>query len=911
MLKRTIFLMMSVLLLGCSTSPIAESPPNESLSSPTGSSESATVEAPDSPESIPALEGLSIDEFFDESFKMIMLRDPQWVTSEGLDEYFGSPGDQLTDMSDAYIRETQALQRTILEMLQTYDRAVLTPEQQISYDVYEWYLGDLIRQHEFMYHDYPVVHFLIGVQSDLINFFTDLQPVASKADAENYITRLSQVDEKFDGLIEGLELRKEAGIVAPRFIFQWSMGGVRNISQSSARFTPFYDAFQEKVIALDNVNDERKQDLLKRAEEEIDRSVIPAFKALASKMEELQSVAPTDDGVWQFPNGEAYYQYTLGHHTTTGLTAEDIYNLGLTELARVQEEMRAAFRDMGYPTEGVSLPALFDRLEEESEFVRGGDVPARFESILDAAEADLGKAFDVIPKAEMVVIAGPTGDYYISPSLDGSRPGSFYARISGGGQDYYAMPTLAYHEGIPGHHFQISLAQESDLPLFRNAVVFTGYAEGWALYAERLAWELGWYDADPHGNLGRLQMEAFRAARLVIDTAIHTKGWTFDQALDFFVENVGFNSGDNVSSDFEISRYISWPGQATSYMVGMLKILELRQRAMDTLGGNFDLVEFHDAVLNNGSMPLEVLENVVDQYIAAKQQEVSAATDAFLADLEETGGVIVFSSYRNGESEIFTMNPDGSNLTQLTYNENRNSRPDWSFSGERIAYVSRIGYRYNYDIHSMNADGSGVQRVNRDTDSFESEPAWSPDGTQLAFISNRSIIENTFDGRFNIFILDTASGTQRLLSDFGGSNSSPDWSPDGTKIAFQSTVDENLEIYTISPDGTDLINLTNNPASDYTPAWSPDGSKIAFVSDRNGNEDIFVMDADGSNVIQVTTTPSYDKGPAWSPDGKFLVYYANWGLNNEVYVIRADGSAIYQITHHGNFDGFPDWRASP
>jgi len=842
---------------------------------------------------------------------MILLRDPQWVTSEGLDEIFGSQGDQLTDISDAYIRETQTLQRGILEMLHDYDRGALTPEQQISYDVYEWYLNDLIRQHEFMYYDYPVVHFTIGVQNDLINFFTDLHSVESMIDAENYINRLSQVDEKFAQLIEGLELRQEAGVVAPRFIFQWSLGGVRNIAQSSARFTPFYSAFEEKVIALQDVTDEEKNALLERAEQEINRSVIPAFEALADSLGQIQAVAPTDDGVWQFPNGADYYQYTLQHHTTTEMTAEEIHELGLVELERVQAEMQAAFSQLGYPSEGVSLPALFDRLEEESEFVQGSQVAERFESILSHAEQNLTPAFDILPEAELVVIGGPMGDYYISPSLDGSRPGAFYARISGGGQDYYAMPTLAYHEGVPGHHFQISLAQESDLPLFRNAITFTGYAEGWALYAERLAWELGWYKDDPYGNLGRLQMEAFRAARLVIDTGIHTQGWTFEQALDFFVENVGFNAGDNVSSDFEISRYISWPGQATSYMVGMLKILELRQRAMDELGGNFDLAEFHDVILSNGSMPLEVLERVVEKYIEAKLVEINAATEAFLADLQETGGVIVFSSYRNGESEIFSMSPDGSNLTQLTFNENRNSRPDWSFAGDHIAYVSRIGERYNYDIFSMNADGSGLQRVNRDHDSFESEPTWSPDGTQIAFISNRQITENTFDGRFNIFIMDAQGGDQYLLTDFGGSNSSPDWSPDGSLIVFQSTVDENLEIYAINPDGSNLVNLTQNPASDYTPAWSPDGTRIAFVSDRNGNEDIFVMDADGSNVMQLTTTPSYDKAPSWSPDGQFIVYYANWGLNSEIYVMRADGSAIYQITDHGNFDGFPDWQPSP
>jgi hypothetical protein len=687
------------------------------------------------------------------------------------------------------------------------------------------------------------------------------------------------------------------------------MGGVRNIAQSSARFTPFYTALEGKIIAMDDLNDEDKGALLDSAEDEINKSVIPAFKALAESMEYMQSIAPADDGVWQFPGGENYYQYTLQHFNTTTMTSDEIHQLGLQELERVQEEIRTVFGHLGYPTEGVGLPDLFDRLEQESEFIRGDQIGETFDGILTDAEADLDRAFETLPEAELVVISGPLGNYYISPSLDGTRPGAFYARVSGGGQDYYAMPTLAYHEGVPGHHFQISLAQESDLPLFRNAVVFSGYAEGWALYAERLAWELGWYSGDPYGNLGRLQMEAFRAARLVIDTGIHTQGWTFQQALDFFVENVGYNAGDNVSSDFEISRYISWPGQSTAYMVGMLKMLELRQKAIDALGHNFDLAEFHSVVLSNGSMPMEVLERVVDQYIEEQLSVINAATEAFLADLQDTGGLIAFSSYRYGESEIFTMNSDGSNLTQLTANQNRNSRPDWSFDGSQLAYVSRTG-RSNYDIYLMSTEGTHLKRVNQELMSLESEPAWSPDGTQLAFTSNRSLVENTFDARFNIFIMDTNGKNQRLLTDFGGSNSSPDWSPDGSKIAFQSSLEGDLDIFTISPDGTKLVNLTQSPSSDYSPAWSPDGTKIAFVSDRNGNEDIYVMDADGSNVLQLTTTPSYDKGPSWSPDGEFIVYYANWGLNSEIYVMLADGSAIYELTDHGNFDGCPDWQPS-
>ena len=861
----------------------------------------------DIPEILSGLEGLSIDDFFDASFKNLMLRNPEWVTTEGLDEAFGTSGDQLTNISDEYIRETQKLQSGILDLLRTYDREALTPEQQISYDVYEWYLEDLIRQREFMYYDYPIMHFTIGVQNDLIQFFTDIQPVENKQDAENYIKRLSQVDTKIDQLIDGLERREEAGVVAPRFIFQWSLGGVRNIANNSARFTPFYTAFEEKVIALDGITDKEKQDLLSRAEDGINASVVPAFKALADTMSHLQSVAPTDDGVWQFEKGAEYYQYTLQHFTTTDMSVNEIHDLGLNELERIHADLRATFSLLGYPTEGVSLPELFDRLEEESEFIPGSEVAATYAAIVDEAEANLDDAFDIQPEAEFVVIGGPMGDFYIPASLDGSRPGAFYASASGG-QDYYGMPTLAYHEGVPGHHFQISLAQESDLPLFRNALVFTGYAEGWALYAERLAWDLGWYEDDPFGNIGRLQAEAFRAARLVIDTGIHAKGWTYDEALQYFIDNVGFNSGDNVSSDFEISRYIAWPGQSTAYLVGMLKILELRRDAMEQLGGNFNIKEFHNVVLRNGSMPLDVLEKAVEEYIKVKQAEVSAATEKFLTDLNATGGTIVFASYRKGESELFTMNADGSQITQITTNQNRNSRPDWAYSGGQIAYVSRIGNNYNYEIFVVDSESGRLDRVNFNADSLETEPSWSPDSTQIAFTSNRQIVENVFDSRFNIFLMDVDGENQKLLTEIGGSNSAPEWSPDGNKIVFQSTRDENLEIYTINPDGTGLINLTNHEASDYSPAWSPDGTQIAFVSNRNDNEDIYVMDVDGANVTQLTTTPSYDKSPSWSPDGKLIVYYANWGLNADVYVMRADGSMIYQLTEHGNFDGFPDWQ---
>jgi len=241
-----------------------------------------------------------------------------------------------------------------------------------------------------------------------------------------------------------------------------------------------------------------------------------------------------------------------------------------------------------------------------------------YTEIIARAEQNLDAAFDIRPKTRVIVVGDDFGGFYIPGAIDGSRPGAFYAAVGGKGEDYYGMPTLAYHEAIPGHHFQIALAQETDLPGFRRGVSFTGYTEGWALYAEQLAWELGWYADDPYGNLGRLQGEAFRAARLVVDTGIHAQGWDFDRALDFFVENVGYEAGDIVNPEHQIARYVVWPGQSTAYKIGMIKILQLRQKTMDALGDQFDLQEFHQVVLSNGPVPLEILERLVDQYIAQK-----------------------------------------------------------------------------------------------------------------------------------------------------------------------------------------------------------------------------------------------------------------------------------------------------
>jgi uncharacterized protein (DUF885 family) len=560
-----------------------------------------------------SLAALPLEQFFEQSFNQLVLRYPETITEEGLDQVFGTSGDQLNNLSDSYVRETQALEKAILEILRSYDRESLPAEQQVSYDVYEWYLDDLVRGHEFMYYDYPVTHFITGVQNQTINFFTDIHPVTNQKDAENYIKRLSQVDTKFEQLIVGLKLRQEASVVLPKFVIQWTVGDIRTIANATPRATPFYTTFAEKVQALESVSDEDKQDLLEAAEQEIEASVIPAFKALADTLDQQATIATNDHGVWKFPNGEAYYQYILSHHTSTDMTPDEIHELGLQEVDRIQAEMRTIFDQLGYP-ENESLNSLFGQVVSESGELHGQDIVAGYEAIINAADQNVGVAFDLRPKADVVVIGVPHGGYYIGPARDGSRPGAFYA-TQAGSETKFSMPSLAYHEAIPGHHFQIAIAQELDLPGFRTAVGSTAYTEGWALYAELLAQELGFYQDDPYGNLGRLQMELFRAVRLVVDTGIHAKGWTYDQGVQYMQENTGMPPGQ---VQFEISRYITWPGQATAYKIGMLKIMEQRQYAMEQLGDKFDLKEFHNVVLGNGSMPLKVLERVVQDYINAK-----------------------------------------------------------------------------------------------------------------------------------------------------------------------------------------------------------------------------------------------------------------------------------------------------
>lgn len=559
------------------------------------------------------LQGLGLETFYFESFGALLKRSPETVVSQTLEGVYPLADAGLNNYTDAYQRETFAMYRVVLDALRTYDRDALDAAGQISYDAYEWFLQDTVDYLPFIYYDFPATY-SFGVPRRTERFFVDLHPMATQQDAEDYISRLNAVNTKFSQLSTHLGIQRQNGIVEPALSINVAINQYSPLSQGSAFDHPYYLSFDAKLNDIDGLTDDEKVDLRMRARTAVTNSVIPGYQTLIGTLQGLLGNAPPSIGVGQYPAGPQFYARSLRHHTTTDLTAAEIHQMGLDELTRIHAEMRLIFDQLGYP-QNETLQQLFNRVANDGGVIQAGDVLPTYESIIEIAEPRLYDAFDIFPAADVIVRPDPFGGYYVGPSFDGTRPGAFYAGTQFN-QPWYQMPSLTYHESVPGHHTQIAIAMEQDSPNFRKIFRSTAFVEGWALYAERLAFELGWYDNDPYGNLGRLQYEALRAARLVMDTGIHEFGWSFDQATQFNIDNVGWSLN---ASQGAAARYSVFPGQATAYMIGLLVILDERQRAMDALGTDFDLKDFHRALLSNGGLPLELLDDVVDQYIAETQ----------------------------------------------------------------------------------------------------------------------------------------------------------------------------------------------------------------------------------------------------------------------------------------------------
>lgn len=555
------------------------------------------------------LEGLALADFFDLSFKIIEERDHENILASGRADEFEITGYQLNDISDDYYNQTVAIKSLIRELLPNYNRSLLSPADQLSYDIYQTYLDFEIEWSQYRDFEYPATYGFFGWPGASESFFTQVITVSSKDEAERYLELLNQFARRFEQIETLLDARAAAGIIEPAATLGFSRDSVQTMVNSHPLQTSYYQFFNASLDSLSDVTADEKQAMRDLANAIIEQRVLPAYSSLAQKMTSLVSRAPANIGFGQFTGGAEFYDFALRYFTASDISADEIHQLGLQEMDRIHAEMRVLFNQLGYPQE-ESIAQLLARARSEGGVISGTEAVAFYEEIIAEAYSFLPQAFATLPQQQVTVVGGSSGGYYISGSEDGSRPGAFYAQTNQN-LPYYTMPTLAYHEAVPGHHLQIALSQELELPRFRREMHFTSFIEGWGLYAERLAKDLGWYQGDIYGDIGRLEYEAMRASRLVIDTGIHSKGWSYHQAENYSLVNVGQRGS--------IARYSVWPGQATAYMTGMLKILELRQQAQSELGDDYDIREFHETLLGNGSLPMDLLDQAVENYISNKQ----------------------------------------------------------------------------------------------------------------------------------------------------------------------------------------------------------------------------------------------------------------------------------------------------
>jgi uncharacterized protein (DUF885 family) len=539
--------------------------------------------------------------------------------------------DKIDDLSErAEDEQLEWRRRTTAEMKESFDYDRLTPEAKMSYDVWAYELERAERAQPFRRLNYVFTQ-MQGPQAFLPQFLIAFHKVDDESDMQAYVTRIGGISRGLDQLLERAQKGAKEGVRPPRFAYEGVLEQARGIIRGEPfggeGESPVWADANAKIDALqkdgkiDEANAKELRDDTRRA---LLGSLKPAYDALIAWFEADMSNADAEaSGVGSLPRGLEYYDERLAFATTTGVTADEVHEYGLQEVTRIRAEMERIKEDVGF--EGT-LQEFFTFLREDPQFFFPDTDEGR-EGYLEAAREHLAfinerlpDYFGLLPKADLEVKRVESfreqpgaAQHYFPGTPDGSRSGIYYAHLS----DMNAMPkhqleVVAYHEGNPGHHMQISIAQElKSVPEFRTQSFFNAFSEGWALYSELLAKEMGAYD-DPYSDFGRLSTEIWRAIRLVVDTGIHAKGWTEEEAVDYFLANSSLAEGAIRS---EVQRYIVWPGQATSYKIGMMKILELRGKAQAELGDGFDIRSFHDAVLGGGALPLEILDRRVNAWI--------------------------------------------------------------------------------------------------------------------------------------------------------------------------------------------------------------------------------------------------------------------------------------------------------
>lgn len=576
-----------------------------------------------------------LNAWFEARFQEDLERSPMTKTFLGIiDDDYGA----WDDLSPEFEEQSYRISQRQLEAMRTrFDYAALDEQARLSWRLFEYdktreKAGYPYREHVYTFNQ------MYGPQSGIPAFLINQHRVAEASHAEAYIARLQGVEEYLGQAVLNARRRFEMGIHPPRFVYAHVLRDARNVisgvpfDEDAEQDSPLWADFSKKVAALGDVDQAARERLLERARQALGNHVAPAYRGLIAEMESQQARAGDEAGAWKLPDGEGYYAYRLDQATTTRLSPQEVHELGLREVERIHREMRAIMREVGFDG---TLQEFFEltRTDERFFYPNTDEGKERYladaRAIIDDMRGRLDELFVRRPEADLIVkrveafrerSAGKA--FYQRPAPDGSRPGIYYVNLyDTRDMPNYQMRALAYHEGIPGHHMQIAIAQElPGLPKFRRFGGYTAYVEGWGLYAEWLPKQMGLYQ-DPYQDFGRLAMELWRAGRLVVDTGLHYKRWTREQAIEWLAENTPNPAGDVEKA---IERYIVMPGQATAYKIGMLKIQELRERAERELGEAFDVRVFHDAVLANGPLPLEVLEAVIGEFLTERRTAPAA-----------------------------------------------------------------------------------------------------------------------------------------------------------------------------------------------------------------------------------------------------------------------------------------------
>lgn len=538
--------------------------------------------------------------------------------------------DRWDDISDAHMDESIQMHKDRLAYFRSINAEQLDEATQLSLRLAEFGEERSLREDNFRYQRY-VMHQFSGWHTIIPSFLINMHRVKTEQDLKDYLSRLKDVERFLDQVDERLVLHAEKGVYPPRWSFPQMLEASRNVISgipfSEGKDSTLWADFNKKLTHL-NLSEEQKRAYKQQAKDVLIASVKPSYEQLISRLEQQYKEAPEGDGIWRLPNGKAYYDYLLNYYTTTDLTSDQVHQLGLENVKRIHTEMREIMTKVGFKG---TLQEFFALMRNDQQFYLPATDEGRAEylakatDIIDSVRERLPEYFGILPKAELTVkrvepfrerSAGKA--FYQGPSEDGSRPGIYYANLFNmGDMPLYQMEALAYHEGIPGHHMQSAITSElKGVPEFQKHLHFTAYSEGWGLYSEYLGKEMGFYQ-DPYSDFGRLAMELWRACRLVVDTGLHAKRWTKEQAIQYLLDNTPNAKNDSIKA---IERYIVYPGQATAYLVGKLKILELRDQAEKELGDDFDIRGFHDEILKDGRVPLSILEEKIQKWVKSVQE---------------------------------------------------------------------------------------------------------------------------------------------------------------------------------------------------------------------------------------------------------------------------------------------------